>query len=308
MLSQALELRELYNRIALEEVDLAHYMLSDHDWLLVKQVKQILSTFNKIFKSTTATNSGIGEALRLHYLIFDICTDAVSLSGKKVTADTKISFPSLRNVNKEVLESLGRAFRPLNTYFTDVENYKLLLIPSLLDPRFKTDVIKANHESHVAQALIREISETIRDECGKSYATQPCDMFASDFNCDDDEDDLFPVYHNPTKQDELDLYLLQPVQRVPPEGVMQWWRDNSSSFQALAKLARKYLCVQPSSLSLARLVNMDPEFLANRRTQMSEGSMRQMVLGRERRRCNGVVFPFMTDRAENSDPEDGSYC
>ncbi|KAJ8388277.1 hypothetical protein AAFF_G00135380 [Aldrovandia affinis] len=49
-------------------------------------------------------------------------------------------------------------------------------------------------------------------------------------------------------EDELHLYLKEPVIDRRRGDPLQWWRQNEGRFKLLAKQARKFLCAPPSSV------------------------------------------------------------
>lgn len=49
-------------------------------------------------------------------------------------------------------------------------------------------------------------------------------------------------------EDELHLYLMDPLIDRRKGDPLQWWRQNEGRFKLLAKQARKFLCAPPSSV------------------------------------------------------------
>ncbi|KAL3045396.1 hypothetical protein OYC64_013631 [Pagothenia borchgrevinki] len=54
-------------------------------------------------------------------------------------------------------------------------------------------------------------------------------------------------------EDELHLYLKEPVIDRRKGDPLQWWRQNEGRFKLLATQARKFLCPPPSSVPSERI-------------------------------------------------------
>jgi len=63
--------------------------------------------------------------------------------------------------------------------------------------------------------------------------------------------------------------------RLNPLG---WWKLNEHRYPRLAALARKYLCVQPSSAAVERVFSVSGNIVTKRRASLAKDTIEDLVL------------------------------
>lgn len=156
-------------------------------------------------------------------------------------------------------------------------------ICSFLDPRVKsthylTQVEKAQLQDRVFQLMAdmdRESHDTDDDVLEVVGETNPCPLdeligaqYSSPSAADSDVDN--------DKMLELRAYMKEPIvnMNVCP---MTWWRNNQHKYRVLAKLARKYLAIQGTSVASERVFSLAGHIINTKRTSLNE-TMVNMIL------------------------------
>lgn len=70
-------------------------------------------------------------------------------------------------------------------------------------------------------------------------------------------------------EDELHLYLKEPVIDRRKGDPLQWWRQNEGRFKLLAKQARKFLCAPPSSVPSERIFSEVSAIYESKRSRLT---------------------------------------
>lgn len=89
-----------------------------------------------------------------------------------------------------------------------------------------------------------------------------------------------PDHDAPTQSDllrrEIDLYATLPTLPSKDDDPLEWWRSNQHNFPCLAKLARKYLCVQATSVASERAFSGAGNIVTARRNCLKPSKVNQL--------------------------------
>jgi hypothetical protein len=153
-----------------------------------------------------------------------------------------------------------------NEYWPLVE--PISLIPMLLDPRVKLDLVVGKEPKSVARNLFSDVfsryvdfdTNTKLDKT--SPATSQKQTASQTGVLKTIKKSLVPLMrrllNNTTTAEEtsciseINNYLQEPRISSDEKDILSWWRNNQCRFPILAKMARDYLSMQPSSVPSER--------------------------------------------------------
>ncbi len=183
--------------------------------------------------------------------------------------------------------------------FDSIYTKKDYVLSTLLDPRWKLDVIPEEHKARAKQMF-----------CEVTSAAQPApskDATPSKKRIIDTSAGPQPVAGNdstpkkeystpkkgymsalaamkqkmktPTRREmtEAELYL-QAETISEDSNPLQWWKSNQSSYPTLAQFARKYLALPGSTASAERLFSTAGVICTDQRTRLSARLLKALVL------------------------------
>ncbi|XP_078027094.1 zinc finger BED domain-containing protein 4-like [Epinephelus lanceolatus] len=138
--------------------------------------------------------------------------------------------------------------------FSKLEDMKSVVLACLLDPRYKNHVFSSDITLSKAKEWLNEDVE--------SAAKQSSQEEHAPVSCIHRIDEMFSSLPGPHTgeplakvclDDELQLYLKEPVIDRRKEDPLQWWKQNEGRFKLLTTQARKFLCSPPSSVPSERV-------------------------------------------------------
>ncbi|XP_055082260.1 zinc finger BED domain-containing protein 4-like [Periophthalmus magnuspinnatus] len=236
---------------------------TNEEWELIKSIVETLSPFEEVSR--------------------DICTSASSLS---------CVIPSV-SVLKMILQaecaaSRGTAtlrqtmLRGLERRFAKLEERKILVLATLLDPRYKCNVLSGDalnnapkwlSEEHAACLALKE-----EEEEGGGGGGGGGEEAGSKQVCKQEEDEVRPggaglveqifasllgqapqEHRSPELSGQLEQYLNEPLIDRKFGDPLGWWRANTLRFDLLAPLARRLLSAPPASVPGQRSVDAREE-------------------------------------------------
>ena len=132
---------------------------------------------------------------------------------------------------------------------------KLLVLSSIMDPRFKLKYIKTERHEEVCDTIIAEMekvpSDQDRDKDKEDTAAEPTvkkRKTALDvlLGPESEEDDVLSPH------DELDKYLAEPL---APRDInsLHWWKEKPPIYYRLSKVACSLLCIPATSVPSERI-------------------------------------------------------
>ena len=259
---------------------LKQILISEDEWELLTELTEVLS----IFEEATTELGGskyITNSLRVRMLV-------------EITKILRTSLPDNQfDENEDAFDDIEEEDdsinRPLNTYslldevklklYTNLIKYypsifTEVLIPSILDPRFKSldfasSNQKLNTEQHL-QKLYEEEKQKQREISNTSSTSGTSGT--SDTSGTSGLKKRKTLMERLTKNstiainevgEYLNLYEI-PLNSDP----LIWWNEKKSKFPILSNLARKYLAVSATSTASERLFSDAGNLLTNKRTRM----------------------------------------
>ncbi|XP_030640801.1 zinc finger BED domain-containing protein 4-like [Chanos chanos] len=166
--------------------------------------------------------------------------------------------PSTRGIGtlKQVMrESLSKRFPKL-------EETKCVVLACFLDPRYKHHAFSCEQTAQKAKEwLCEDIAQQGQiEESNASIEAKRkrIESIASHGRIDEMFNHLLGPHtskavHHTTIEDEVDLYIKEPLIDRRNGDPLLWWSENEGRFQLLAAQARRYLCPPPCSLPSERV-------------------------------------------------------
>ncbi len=241
----------------------------DEEFLLCEALVQVLQPFKHI------TETVCGEAyttvssikLLLHHLLnvalVPKASDAAPVKKMKETMETN-----------------------LRSRYSLPETDEFLRIACFLDPRFRSLPFLSISERHDVQKSIRiQVADLIADgqqqkpeEATTKAAEPPAKKKKSDSG-QAVKSILAGIFQSSATrsdkcaEDQAEDEILQYIKEKPLElkgNPTAWWKENSSRFPNLAKLAKKYLCIPATSVPAERLFSTAGNIVTARRASLNQ--------------------------------------
>ena len=207
-------------------------LLSDDDWIQLKE----LCPFLEQFKDLTLYFSATKECR-----MSDLCLDFEDLlvDIKEKYLDTK------EHMSNKLWYAANAAYTKLTKYYTKI-NSESFAIATVLDPRYKLDVYDSTQDPDALKASAKLAIDRAFEESSQKFSSLIV------HNHPQHSTDA-PVLKKQKRfattvpvQDELTKYLKED-RLTSEESPLDYWRLNKTRFPILAKMARDYLALQPTS-------------------------------------------------------------
>nr|XP_033940878.1 zinc finger BED domain-containing protein 4-like [Pseudochaenichthys georgianus] len=236
MLQRALEQKRALSIYAGEHGGFA--CPSSHQWDIVSNVVETLIPIEELTLEVSHNNSSASCIIP--------CLTVLKMLFQGEGPSTQ----GIRTLRQVMRESLVKRF-------SKVDETKMVVLACLLDPRYKNHVFSSDATLTKAKEWLKE-DVTSQEEPAAAAAAAA----AEDISEEDRIDDMFssllashtaePLAES-CLEDELHMYLKQPVIDRRKGDPLQWWRQNEGRFKLLATQARKFLCPPPSSVPSERV-------------------------------------------------------
>lgn len=184
---------------------------------------------------------------------------------------------------KSFLESLIFQLRKRFTFGDDINRIYQFAI--FFDPRYKNKDLKyfnynSNIRSELIDLLIRD-NQPINSDQSISSNVQPTNQ-----NAIDTFDSIFSETYDAeqnniqTIQNEIDRYLQAPQVSLTSD-ICDWWNTNKKYYKQLSNIAKKYLCITPSSASVERLFSQARMMTPYQRSKLSPETIQKCLVVRD---------------------------
>ena len=228
--------------------------LTTHQLDLASKVVNVLTSIEEITKS--------------------ICTDEASVSliipfvrALRLTLEKRNNDTGVCTMKAEMLASLNRRY-------AGIEKNELLVIATVLDPRFKDKFFTSSTDRVNAIDLIKsKITDSDNPASvslpESSPASSPKRLKSEVWNCFTEILEQSGALVSESDPSELDQYLQEPLITFHRANSFQWWHDNQHRFKKLAKLARRYLSAPPTSVPSERLFSSAGDIYDEKRNRLA---------------------------------------
>lgn len=248
---------------------------SPDDWSYLQQLETVLSKFDEYTQLVSKQEPQISLAIPIYYELHDMLEDAASREGEFSAFDPAI------------LSALSAGLEKYQKYYLLMDGQDAYYIALILDPRFKTLLLKRELGNDATQDIIK----TIRDFLHDQYPPQAShDMPAS--GSDQAAIDNRPSLQNrvlkklrpqTTSRSDIDFYLDEDIVDIPEsvtrEGnwLCSWWRKHADEYPRMAAAARDYLAIPAAEVAVERLFSHGRDILGVRRYSLQGETMRRLM-------------------------------
>ena len=200
----------------------------------------------------------------------DVCLDFEDLlvEIKQKYLDKK------EQISDRLWYAANAAYTKLTKYYTKI-NSSSFAIATVLDPRYKLDVYDSTQDAVLLKASAKLAIELAFEEYSQKFSSLPVSVqteappptkklkrFAND------DDDV---------QEELNTYL-EERRSKNYENPLDYWRVNKTRFPILAKMARDYLALQPTSKDVEGTFSKGRRTIPYYRRSQNASSIRNQML------------------------------
>ncbi|XP_056138846.1 zinc finger BED domain-containing protein 4-like [Lampris incognitus] len=224
-----------------------------HQWDLVSNLIETLLPIEEVTLQVSHSNSSASCIIPCLTVLKMLLQDDEGPSTK-----------GIRTLRQAMRESLDK-------HFSNIEDTKTVVLACLLDPCYKSHAFSFATTLSKAKGWLKEEEDANDGNTHKrqrrehtSFCSRVDEMFSS-----------LLAHHtgdllaSSCVEDELHLYLKEPVIDRRKGDPLQWWRQNDGRFKLLAKQARKFLCASPSSVPSERVFSEVSAIYESKRSRLT---------------------------------------
>ncbi|KAL0215539.1 hypothetical protein P9112_007723 [Eukaryota sp. TZLM1-RC] len=269
MLATYREVANCVQQLLQGDQSLAKYLLTDIEKLHLKIIVEILVLFKDATDDVESESCTIGVASVSMNLIIQKARDLI----------TAVNIPDcVKKASTNILkkwESGSRNRVPYRSLLYD----EMTLIGTILDPRIKNnpsllpvELQEVDADFSQLNRMIQSVSSTSQPtivEAGTKQTVRKKGLFnkvaAKKSNV-----------MNLHVENELKCYLKEGIVDYETDPYL-WWMENVKKYPSLAKIAKDYLVVQPSSASSERLFSAASQIISKKRARLNEDTARCLL-------------------------------
>jgi hypothetical protein len=204
-------------------------LLSDDDWIQLKELCPLLQQFKELTLYFSAT-----KECRMS----DLCLDFEDL-----LVDIKLKYLDMKEeMSDRLWYAANSAYAKLTKYYTKI-NSASFAIATVLDPRYKLNVYDTTDDSDAMKASAKLAVELAFEKYSMLISQQAPTNPNPGTPVSKKQRRFFTAARG---QNELTKYL-QEDRVEAGDNPLDFWRANKTRFPILAKMARDYLALQPTS-------------------------------------------------------------
>ena len=279
-LERLIQSQQAIINLGLEDNEVSGLMFSLDEWQEVIQIKNTLSPFKDI--TDILSSAQTPSISMLKPLIFIILKDILQIQ------------PNDSDIAQTIKHLISEDFTQRLHNYGNVNN--ILLLASILDPRFKNLNYLEENEKGIAQKLLKEKfqelkqkEENLMKEEGKNENFKAeektklvklnKDSLGRLFKLSGaslQKPDLFKEVNQYFEIQELDIR----------EDPLQWWKENSGRFKILSQIAKDILCIPVTSVPSERIFSKAGNIVSAKRSSLSSKLINSLIFLAENRPAN----------------------
>ncbi|CAB4490884.1 unnamed protein product [Rhizophagus irregularis] len=253
--------------IARSDKELRNFELSDDEWNRIDEVVSVLM----IFVHTTNVMSSAK---------YPMLSSVVPLYNYLI--DELEDYCESHDSSSDIVIATKAGIEKLERYYAKTDDTNMYTVATVLDPRLKLGY----YEDHKwKQNFINFAKETVLDIYNTKYG--PSEHLEGGNVNVDNNGFLNHIFGKQQKiqQSEVDLYLKAP-RAEPQQDILLWWKANETVYPHLAKMARDYIAITATSVSVERVFSGGADLLATKRCSLKAETIRACMIKDEM--CNNV--------------------
>jgi hypothetical protein len=251
--------------------NLIHLKLEQKDWIQLAHLKSILKKLESMTRFLSTHAPQIINSLAIYYKLHDFLSDVKGKSG------------NFQNLPDDIVKAVTEAFEKFQKYYDFMDITDIYYIAATLDPRSNAVWL----EQHLSESDCKLILNHLINNLKKEYAVEEI-VDKEDFHTSSsDETEFKTVILKSVKKksnplSDIELYYNGPLINAGLksgefEWVLSWWKQNQSMYPSMSKIARDYLTIPASSVSVERLFNVGRDILGIRRHSMCPKTFRWLM-------------------------------
>jgi len=283
MIKVALDLQKaiIYTANNTTNKDFKQNMLTETDWVQLKELKSIFEVFIKpTIKLQGQIYTTLNFSLLYIYQIYKKLNNLINIYKQNKTANSSFILAiqsGLEKLNKYYPQKVTPAI--LKGY------YKPYILSIILDPRFKLIHFKNQGLLQFYPTIIDDITTILRFEYMKiKNAINP----ANNISFDELQDDIYNISEKSDSDDELyskennseEEYIIyikeSPISQK--EHPLDYWKLNNNRFPILSILARRYLAIPATSASIESTFSIGGNIITKSRNKLSSTTIKELIL------------------------------
>jgi hypothetical protein len=258
---------------------LENFKLDQQDWIQLAYLKLVLKKFESLTKYVSIQSPQMHNSLAIYYKLHDILLD---IKEKK---------SGFEHVTDDISNAVKEAFEKYEKYYTLMDRSDIYYISSSLDPRCKAVWIKLHLSEKDYEVVVNQVVEHLNTE----YSTREnIEILDQQLSSGDESDFEVAILKNVQRKSnttsDIELYFNTPAITYNGSTInscnrgnrLNWildlWNKNQKTYPCMSKVARDYLAIPASSVSVERLFNRGHDILGIRRFSMSSNTFCKLML------------------------------
>jgi len=235
-------------------------VISEGDWGIFKVIKGILNPLSTMTTELSKSDMPVSSLKLWMRVLGPLVQRVASLSVEEETPDVQL----LKSIGTEMLDKYNK--------YSEVYSSFEVFACVVLDPRLKLATARTLFTPEELEKYMEVLKDTI---AGIITVSAPADQPQVQ------SDNYYSIIQSfvpeePQFVTELEQYLGLP--KIPLiQSPREWWKSNETLFPALARLARRYLTIQATSVESERLFSIAGHVVSRRRTRLSMQTVRQLI-------------------------------
>ncbi|KAL0486937.1 hypothetical protein AKO1_001255 [Acrasis kona] len=271
MLNDTIQVKKVYDQVTNDsDADnvVSEGKLSKQQWSRLSILRDILKKFDRATRKASSKRPNMSQSIPIYFNLRDYLCEAEEIYEGRSPASIKN--PILNKCDIEILRGLHRAKAKFDKYFDRAVNSNTLIIAAMIDPRRRRKGVETLFPNNSTK--IDDVIEYLKNkyECDDSIQSQ--------LSQNSDFDEGYGM--QTSSKSDFDRYLEDPcVVYKPGEDfdILQWWKNHRDIYPTFAKIARDYLSVMASSVSVERLFNFGRDILSIRRYSLSTIMLKKLM-------------------------------
>jgi len=284
MIKTALDSRGQLERFFKSRHDLEPLKLSTKEWLHLIEIKRVLAFFDNTTQMVSTSEALIWQAIPIYYIMSDYMNDIIERKEE------------WQNVSPEMVAATKVGKKKFDKYYEKMDRNIVYFVGTLLNPCYKATFLRAHLDHYAYESTIEDVRTMFNQRYNISGADNLMAASPEPPNSQSVDDIYARIQkdlpgNDVTVSDELESYLMSD-RVVPPKDcthgkaaarwVLKWWHEHSNQYPNMSKMAKDYLAVPGTSVSVERLFSGGRDTLGIRRMSLGKDTMRTLTLLKNR--------------------------
>jgi len=265
-LDRLIQCHQAVVNIGLVDQEVEQLSLSLEDWKDLTQIRDTLKPFTNIIEILQTSNSP--SASMLKPLMSNIINNFLKITNQ----DGDYS----RTIKHLMLES----------FLNRIKDYKkvndLLLLTSIIDPRFKSLYYLEENEKLRAEELLKttyiKYKNKYEDKINQESKIQLIDLKKTKLN----QEAMLSIFKGSTSVNNTDIYKEVRNYLVIDEisildNPLHWWKENVSNFKVLSIIAKDLLAIPATSAPSERIFSKAGNIISTKRSSLASKTIDPLI-------------------------------